>query len=266
MIISHSHKFIFIKTMKTAGTSLELAFAQACGAQDIVARIRPPEPSLEARDDIRFGNAHFRHRKTDASLILRQHSPLSRAVQALGPGIADYAIVTSERNPWRKLVSSFFWKLKDTPEQILGDAPRPEDPEALQALFRHFVLSPVPDPSDAFDMYSHAGIVLADHVIRFEHLAEDLAETARALDLPPGVRLPEKPAKGGIAPAVSQLHFDAEMDATVRRRFAREIVWFGYDGPDATGAPYRPHSAIAQWRQAFETRYAESGWVPKRKG
>ena len=36
MIISHEHKFIFLKTKKTAGTSIELALSELCGPQDII--------------------------------------------------------------------------------------------------------------------------------------------------------------------------------------------------------------------------------------
>jgi hypothetical protein len=39
MIISHEHKFIFLKTRKTAGTSVELALRQLCGPDDIIAPI-----------------------------------------------------------------------------------------------------------------------------------------------------------------------------------------------------------------------------------
>lgn len=35
MIISHAHRFIFIKTEKTAGTSLEIALSRYCGSDDI---------------------------------------------------------------------------------------------------------------------------------------------------------------------------------------------------------------------------------------
>src|SRR5690554_5738319 len=40
MIVSHRHKFIFIKTKKTAGTSIELALRQICGPEDIISPVR----------------------------------------------------------------------------------------------------------------------------------------------------------------------------------------------------------------------------------
>jgi len=39
MIISHKHKFIFIKTRKTAGTSIEIFLSQFCGKADILTPI-----------------------------------------------------------------------------------------------------------------------------------------------------------------------------------------------------------------------------------
>ena len=36
MIISHSHKFIFIKSEKTAGTSVEAALSEYCSGEDVV--------------------------------------------------------------------------------------------------------------------------------------------------------------------------------------------------------------------------------------
>ena len=36
MIISHKHKFIFIKTKKTTGTSVEIFLSNICGLDDIV--------------------------------------------------------------------------------------------------------------------------------------------------------------------------------------------------------------------------------------
>jgi hypothetical protein len=35
MILSHRYRFIFLKTGKTAGTSVEIALSEYCGAEDI---------------------------------------------------------------------------------------------------------------------------------------------------------------------------------------------------------------------------------------
>ena len=59
MIVSHEHKFIFLKTIKTAGTSIEAALAQICGPDDIIT------PYREASETDRKGrgpqNFRFQH-------------------------------------------------------------------------------------------------------------------------------------------------------------------------------------------------------------
>lgn len=36
VIVSHEHKFIFMKTRKTASTSVEIALSRVCGERDII--------------------------------------------------------------------------------------------------------------------------------------------------------------------------------------------------------------------------------------
>ena len=48
MIVSHEHKFIFLKTKKTAGTSIELALSALCGDADIITPLTEIDEALRA--------------------------------------------------------------------------------------------------------------------------------------------------------------------------------------------------------------------------
>lgn len=50
MIVSHKHRFIFIKTSKTAGSSIEMALANICSDDDILTPIVPSVPGHTARN------------------------------------------------------------------------------------------------------------------------------------------------------------------------------------------------------------------------
>ncbi|MBC8051351.1 MAG: hypothetical protein H7X92_14570, partial [Chitinophagales bacterium] len=43
MILCHEHKFIFLKTRKTAGTSVECALSAFCGPEDVITPFRRAE-------------------------------------------------------------------------------------------------------------------------------------------------------------------------------------------------------------------------------
>ncbi|MEM9238157.1 MAG: hypothetical protein AAGB14_15405, partial [Verrucomicrobiota bacterium] len=50
MVISHQHRFIFIKTAKTAGTSIEAFLSPHCGPDDVFTTTRPPVEGHEPRN------------------------------------------------------------------------------------------------------------------------------------------------------------------------------------------------------------------------
>lgn len=50
MIISHKYKFIFIKTRKTAGTSVEAYLSDVCGGQDVFTPLWPPVSNHNPRN------------------------------------------------------------------------------------------------------------------------------------------------------------------------------------------------------------------------
>ena len=49
MIVSHEHKFIFLKTKKTAGTSIELALSALCGDEDVITPLTEIDEALRAQ-------------------------------------------------------------------------------------------------------------------------------------------------------------------------------------------------------------------------
>ncbi len=48
MIISHKYKFIFLKTKKTAGTSIEISLSRYCGDKDIITPIMFEDEKIRA--------------------------------------------------------------------------------------------------------------------------------------------------------------------------------------------------------------------------
>jgi hypothetical protein len=52
VIVSHRHRFIFLKTKKTAGTSLEIALAGVCGPEDVIT----PIPDVDEAERRRLGH------------------------------------------------------------------------------------------------------------------------------------------------------------------------------------------------------------------
>src|ERR1044072_9375465 len=48
MIVSHEHKFIFLKTKKTAGTSIELALSALCDERDVITPLAEIDEGLRA--------------------------------------------------------------------------------------------------------------------------------------------------------------------------------------------------------------------------
>jgi hypothetical protein len=126
-----------------------------------------------------------------------------------------------ERNPWDAVVSQYFWVMTYWESRGLDRIP-----------FRDFVLGQ-PHPERLAEKnartYRIDGEVVADRVLRYERLADDLAEVWAELALPGEPRLPH--AKGGTRPDrqhYRELH-DDDTRARVAELFAGMIAEFGYE-------------------------------------
>ena len=229
MIISHEHRFIFLKTRKTAGTSVEVLLERFAGEDAVVTPIWPEVAGHQARNYMVLDNPvrarvlQARQRRLTGDT--REHAAYFNHIAAtnirkrLGRRRWNsYYKFCFERNPWDKVVSAYFWRIGNGHDE--GD-------------FRTFVMAGGEFPSD-FDKYSIDGkSVGVDFVGRFERLEDDLRTVLTQLGLPTDVTLTRE--KGNYRPArpAVDVSYDNAMNARVESVFAREITAFGYELPPA---------------------------------
>ncbi|NJL83552.1 MAG: chondroitin 4-O-sulfotransferase [Chloroflexaceae bacterium] len=225
MIVSHEHQFIFLKTTKTAGTSIEIALSQHCGPKDIITRIAKNDEavrqSLGFRGPQNLGVPFYKYTRTDWGRLIKKgkpqkyynHIPASLVKRYVGDRIwREYFIFTFERNPYDKAISRYYWELR-----------RRELPE-----LEGYLNQVGPRMLSNWHIYTIDDRVSADFVGRFERLTEDLGEVWQRLGLPGSPHLPQ--TKSGYRKDKS--HYSTLLTPAARSRIetvcAREIVEFGY--------------------------------------
>ena len=119
MILSYKNKFIFIKSQKTGGTSLEVALSNFCGDKDIITPIFP-----KSNEDLRknFGFRGPQNYKTNAEVLVNNkivkfeffnHLPISVLKKIIPEEIFNrYYKFTIVRNPFDQILSFYYWKVR----------------------------------------------------------------------------------------------------------------------------------------------------------
>jgi len=228
VIISHQLQLIFVKTRKTAGTSIEIALSRLAGPDDVITAISDEDEDLRRRvgglgpqnDRLPLamvGRAELstlfrRHRWP----TFQNHAPASRIRAAVGTAVWDgYTTVTVERNPWDRAVSLYYF--------VKGTRPH------AAPTFAAFLASTPESDLSNFHLYAIDGEVAVDRVVRYEALAEGLTEVWQEVGITDEVILPH--AKGANRPTASR-DYRSQMtdeDAEHIGRVCRpEIEAFGY--------------------------------------
>ena len=103
MIISHKHKFIFFKTRKTAGSSIQVALAEQCGKDDIITG----QYRLGVDD-----NSHTAGLNLDKFPGKNPHTPLKQVKEFLDLKTWNsYFKFAFIRNPFDIVVSRYYWEM-----------------------------------------------------------------------------------------------------------------------------------------------------------
>ena len=131
MIVSHQHRFIFLKTKKTAGTSVEVSLSKIAGPDAIVTPVEPEEPGHAPRNFRGAWNCNFlpamladpglpgafvRHPRGRLGLYRHywNHAPAWLARAKLGEKVwSSYFKFCFERNPWDKVISRYWWSFRE---------------------------------------------------------------------------------------------------------------------------------------------------------
>lgn len=211
VIASHAHRFIFLKTRKTAGTSVEIALSKVCGPEDIITLISPEDEQLRAAAGGR-GPQNFEAPPLPRRAFNHMSARLVR--DAVGTdawrGYYKFAI---ERNPWDAVVSLYYWKYKD----------RDELPDFEQYVAEEWI----EQLANNKRMYRIRGRLAVDRVLRYENLACELDEVWDRLSLPGSPDLPRAKANARPAGHYRELYTDASR-TRVADVFADAIAEFDY--------------------------------------
>ncbi len=120
MIVSKKNRFVFIKTPKTAGSSLEFYLSQFCGKNDIITPLQPDEEILKKKLSIpikrnyiikKFSLKNFKKFKFTKKIVLHDHVSLKYLERHIKLNLKDYFIFAFVRNPFDWIVSHFWWNL-----------------------------------------------------------------------------------------------------------------------------------------------------------
>jgi hypothetical protein len=202
MIVLPEHGLIFVKTWKTAGTSIEVFLERVAGDDAVVTPISPEVNGHRPRN---YEGTPFRN-----------HLPASAIRSAIGVDAwADFTTFCVERNPWDQVISTYFFhRARRSPDLSWDDF----------LASRDFYRNHVQYTEDA-----NPSQVIVDHVLKYENLHEELGELFSAHGIPfAGLTIR---AKGGYRTDRRPYResYTADQAAIVADEMVTEISLNGYE-------------------------------------
>lgn len=229
MIVCNEHEFIFLKSGKTAGTSLEIGLSKFCGPSDIITEIYSPEDEA-IRTELGYpGPRNYlipprRYNLKDWARLTVKRTPrkfynhigAEEARRYMSKRVWDrYFKFCVVRNPFDLVISFYYWRCQDEP--------RPSIMEFLRTGPMHRL------KETGYDLYTSGGEVAVDHLMRYERLADELDELRERLGLPSSILMPR--AKGGFRKDRRPYRevIGKEERRVIEEMFSKELDLLGYE-------------------------------------
>lgn len=241
MIICHRHRFIFLKSRKTASSSVEIALSRVCGPGDVVTPLveHLGEEDLR-REEGGFGPAGYLksvgehrgfrewRRLLTRGQRARRHDGLTPAAtlrELLPPEVwGGYTKISIERNPWDRALSRYWWN------KYRWEREGKWEFNDVTEFLKYMAIAK-PHQLSNWRTYAIGDELAVDHMLFYEDLDQGLRELSERLDIVGDISLPKRRAKAGFRR--EQRHYSellsAEDREIVASACAREITMFGYE-------------------------------------
>ena len=189
MIISHKYKFIFIKTSKTAGTSIVVDLNKFLDEKDICSNIFPTIEGHQSKNNLylwgkffpslqnepKLNNKYFikafyrlYHFLQKISVKYKEHASARSIRRNIGDDVFNnYFKFCVERNPIDKCISEFRMKKQ----------------RGLVSDWKEYIKKKQ-FPCNYKDYTDEDGELLVDKILKYENLEEELKEVTKKLGIP----------------------------------------------------------------------------------
>ncbi len=231
MIVSHKHRFIFLKTSKTAGTSIEIALSRFCDKGDIITAVSDEDEEIRTelggqpssiyptsklvynpRDWYRYlinGKQKQQYYNHISARKLKRRLP-----KQVWDNYYRFCVV---RNPWDRVLSQYHWRYRSIVEDERPSLDDFLDSRHVRSLIRK-----------GYKLYSIGRDVQVHKICRFEYLKQDLGQVGQQLGLQADIELPG--AKSGYRK--DRRHYREVLNDRQSQRiaelFKEEISLMGY--------------------------------------
>jgi len=178
MLVSHINKFIYVKPLKAAGSSVEAWFQKFCLSEED--RRKLPQKVWDTKRD---GTKHFKNengiiggRMGGYSRKFPPHARLKRLKKIVGKEkFNEYFKFSVVRNPWDRIVSMYWWKHKNKAGNF----------KEIKKHFNEWITKDKIRISvkNDLELYTIEGEFICDFYIRYENLDQGIREVCDLLGI-----------------------------------------------------------------------------------